>query len=64
MTGVKLRQARRKKLRMTQAELAEALGMQRNSVARMENGRQPIMTTTELAVKYLLLIMRNKRGRK
>ncbi len=49
---------------MTQAELAEALGMQRNSVARMENGRQPIMTTTELAVKYLLLIMRNKRGRK
>ena len=64
MTGMKLRQARRKKLRMTQAELAEALGMQRNSVARMENGRQPIMTTTELAVKYLLLIMRNKRGRK
>ena len=49
---------------MTQAELAEALGMQRNSVARMENGRQSIMTTTELAVKYLLLIMRNKRRRK
>ncbi len=49
---------------MTQAALAEALRMQRNSVARMENGRQRVMTTTELAVKYLLLIMRKKRGRK
>ena len=49
---------------MTQAELAEALGMQRNSIARMENGRQPVMRTTELGVKYLLLSMSKKRGRK
>ncbi len=49
---------------MTQAALAEALGMQRNSVARMERGEQPIMRTTELAVKYLLSIMRKpKRGK-
>lgn len=50
---------------MTQAELAEALGMQRNSVSRMENGSQPIVRTTELSVKYLLLVMSKKRrGRK
>ena len=63
MTRAELRSAR-KRLGMTQAELAEALGMQRNSVARMENGRQPVMRTTELAVKYLLLSMSKKRGRK
>lgn len=51
-------------MKMTQAELAEALGMQRNSVARMEFGGQPIMTTTELAIRYLLLTMsKNKRGK-
>ncbi len=49
---------------MTQAKLSEALGMQRNSIARMENGRQPVMRTTELSVKYLLLSMSKKRGRK
>ncbi len=63
MTGAELRRAR-KRLGMTQAELAEALGMQRNSIARMENGRQPVMRTTELGVKYLLLSMSKKRGRK
>ncbi len=63
MTRAELKRER-ERLGMTQAAMAEALGMQRNSVARMENGRQPIMTTTELAVKYLLLIMRKKRGRK
>jgi len=48
---------------MTQADLAEALGMQRNSVVRMENGGQPIMRTTELSIKYLLLTMKKpKRG--
>jgi transcriptional regulator with XRE-family HTH domain len=55
----------RERLSMTQAELAEALGMQRNSVSRMENGSQPIVRTTELSVKYLLLVMSKKRrGRK
>jgi transcriptional regulator with XRE-family HTH domain len=54
MKEAELRRAR-KRLGMTQADLADAMGMQRNSVARMENGRQAIMRTTELAVKYLLL---------
>ena len=51
-------------MRMTQAAMAEALGMQRNSVARMERGEQRIMRTTELAVKYLLLTMRKPKRRK
>ena len=63
MTGTDLRRAR-KRLAMIQAELAGALSMQRNSIARMENGRQPIMRTTELAVKYLLLTMRKTKRRK
>lgn len=64
MTRMELKRAR-ERLSMTQAELAEALGMQRNSVSRMENGSQPIVRTTELSVKYLLLVMSKKRrGRK
>jgi len=54
----------RKRLGMTQAELAEALGMRRTSVVRMENGLQRIMPTTELAVKYLLLAIRKPKRRK
>jgi transcriptional regulator with XRE-family HTH domain len=53
MTREGLKRAR-KQLGMTQRQLAEALGMQRVSIARMEIGLQPIMTTTELAVKYLV----------
>ena len=54
----------RKRLKMTQAQFAEALGMQRNSVARMEFGNRPVMRTTELAIKYLLLTMKKiKRGK-
>ena len=63
MTGAKLKR-NRQQLGMTQAGLADALGMQRNSVARMENGRQTIVRTTELAVKYLLLTMRKPKRRK
>lgn len=63
MTEAGLKRAR-KQLGMTQAALAEALGMQRNSVARMERGEQPIMRTTELAVKYLLSIVRKPKRRK
>jgi hypothetical protein len=49
---------------MTQKELAEALGMQTNSVTRMEMGIQPIMRTTELSIKYLLSVMsKRKRGK-
>lgn len=63
MTGVELLKAR-KKLRMTQAKLAEAIGIQRNSIARMERSERPVMRTTELAIKYLLLTMKkSKRGK-
>jgi len=54
MVAVGLRWAR-KRLHLTQAELAEAIGMQRNSITRMENGTTPVMKHTELSVKYLLL---------
>jgi transcriptional regulator with XRE-family HTH domain len=63
MNGADIRKAR-KRLIMTQAELAEALGIQRNSVARMEIGNRPVMRMTELAIKYLLLTMKKtKRGK-
>ena len=48
---------------MTQKELGEALGVHWNSVARMERDEFPIIRTTELAVKYLL-IMKSKKGEK
>lgn len=49
---------------MTQAEFADAVGMTRNSIARMERDEQLVMCTTELAVKYLLLTMsKTKRGK-
>jgi transcriptional regulator with XRE-family HTH domain len=62
MTGADVRRAR-KRLKMTQAELAERLGIQRNSVARMEFGNRPVMRTTELAIKYLLLTMKKTKRR-
>jgi predicted transcriptional regulator len=64
MTIEDLKRARTR-LGMTQRELAEALGMQTNSITRMEMGIQPIMRTTELSVRYLLLTMSKKtRGKK
>jgi transcriptional regulator with XRE-family HTH domain len=62
MKGTDVRKAR-ERLKMTQAELADALGIQRNSVARMEIGNRPVMQTTELAIKYLLLTMKKTKGR-
>ena len=62
MTGGELKRARAK-LGMTQKELGEALGVHWNSVARMERNEFPIIRTTELAVKYLL-IMKSKKGEK
>jgi DNA-binding XRE family transcriptional regulator len=63
MTKAELRRAR-ERLRMTQRELAEAIGMRETSIARMENGLQRIMRTTELSVKYLLLTMSKSARRK
>ncbi len=63
MTGEELRRARGK-LKMTQKKLGEALGVHKNSVARMERGEFSIIRTTELAVKYLLIMETKKGGRK
>ena len=62
MTGEALKYARAR-LGMTQKQLGEALGVHWNSVARMERDEFPIIRTTELAVKYLL-IMQSKRRRR
>ena len=62
MTGEQLRQARHR-LNMTQTELAEAIGMRKNSIALMERGERPVVKGTELSVKYLLL-MSKPRGKK
>ena len=48
---------------MTQKELGEALGVHLNSVARMERDEFPIIRTTELAIKFLL-ITEKKGGKK
>jgi len=39
-------------LHLTQAELAEAIGMQRNSITRMENGTTPVMKHTQISVTH------------
>ena len=49
---------------MTQSELADAIGMKRNSIARMERNERPLLKHTELAIKYLLLTMSKKSRRK
>jgi DNA-binding XRE family transcriptional regulator len=51
----------RKRLSMTQKELGEALGVHWNSVARMERDEFPIIRTTELALKFLLLTEKKRR---
>ena len=47
---------------MSQAKLGEALGLHKNTVARIERGELPLVKTTELSVKYLL-VMKLKKGR-
>ena len=50
---------------MTQTELAEAIGMHgKNSIAMMEGGLRPVMKTTELSVKYLLLVSKKRERKK
>jgi transcriptional regulator with XRE-family HTH domain len=63
MTGTELRRARQR-LGLSQTGLAEAIGMRKNSVARMERSESPVMKHTELAVKYLLLTMEKKSQRR
>ena len=63
MTGAELRLVREKRLGLTQEGLAELIGMRKNSIARMERGERPILKHTQLAIQYLLLTMRKKKGR-
>ena len=63
MTGEQLKQAR-ERLGMTQSKLAEAIGMQTNSLAMIERGLRPVVKTTELAVKYLLVMNKQKERKK
>jgi DNA-binding XRE family transcriptional regulator len=63
MTGEELRRVRHR-LGLSQTGLAEAIGMRKNSVARMERGELRVMKHTELAVKYLLLTMENESQRR
>lgn len=46
----------RLQLGLTQKGFGEALGVHRNSVARMERDEFAIIRTTELAIKYLLVM--------
>src|SRR5215467_1793131 len=62
MTGEELRRTRLR-LKMTQAQLGAELDMHKNTVARLERGELPIVRTTELSVKYLL-VMRKFEGRR
>lgn len=49
---------------MTQRELGEALGLDKNTVARAERDELPIQRTTELALKYLLVVRKKRRRTK
>ncbi len=62
MTGKNLRRIRQR-LEMTQSEMGIAIGMRKNSVARMERGEMPIRKTTVMAVRYLLVMKSKKGGR-
>lgn len=52
MTGEQL-QALRKAAKMSQAELAEAIGMARETIGQMERGQAPIERRTALAVRHV-----------
>jgi transcriptional regulator with XRE-family HTH domain len=54
MTGQELRLARRR-LGLTQRDLGAKLGLHKNTIARMERDELPVVKTTELAVRFLLI---------
>jgi len=61
MTGKDIWRAR-KTLGISQRALGDALGLHWNTIARMERDEMPIMKQTELAIKYLLLVKKQKEG--
>jgi DNA-binding XRE family transcriptional regulator len=63
MNGKQLRQARRR-LNLTQAQLGDAIGLHKNTIARMERDELEIVRTTELSVRYLLLVEKPNDERK
>ncbi len=63
MTGRGLRRARRR-LGFTQDQLGQQLDLHKNTLARIERGELLVMKTTELAVKYLLLVKESKPRRR
>jgi DNA-binding XRE family transcriptional regulator len=62
MTSDELRRARLR-LKMTQKELAQALEVHSNTIARAERGDLSVLKTTELSVKYLLVMKSKKEGK-
>jgi len=48
---------------MTQKELAQALEVHSNTIARAERGDLSVLKTTELSVKYLLVMKSKKEGK-
>jgi len=63
MTGQQLRRVR-KAMGLTQLGLAERLKMTSTSIARMERGEQTILLVTELAVRYLRVMEKQRKGGK
>jgi DNA-binding XRE family transcriptional regulator len=49
---------------LTQAQLAEKLGVERNTVNRWEMGLLPIQTITALAIEHVRCLAKPKRDRK
>lgn len=39
---------------LTQQDLADRIGMSVQSINRMENGKQPVSKTVEMAIKHVL----------
>jgi len=46
---------------MTQRELSEALDLAKDTVARMERDEMPIQRVTEFALRYLLLMRKQRK---
>jgi len=61
VTPKTVKRIRENELKMTQSELAKALGVQRNTVTRWEMGLVKPPKVVELAVKYLLLTQRKEK---